>query len=65
MYDLKLKQMDVKTTFLHGKLEEEMQMKQPQKCIEQCMDDLLRTLNKCIQVQARIKTMVKQDSLSS
>ena len=33
-FDLKLEKMDVKTTFLHGELEEKIYMKQPESYIQ-------------------------------
>lgn len=47
-YDLELHQMDVKTIFLDGDLEEDIYMKQPPGFVEMGKDDMICKLNKSI-----------------
>ena len=47
-FDLHLKQLYVKTTFLHGKLEEEIYMLQPEGFAEKGNDNLVCMLNKSL-----------------
>jgi len=47
-FDLHLKQLDVKTTFLHGELEEEIYMLQPKGFKEQGKENLVCRLTKSL-----------------
>ena len=47
-FDLELHHMDMKTTFLNGKLEEEVYMKQPERFFSSAGDHLVCKLNKFI-----------------
>ena len=46
--DLEVKQMDVKTTFLHGDLEEEIYMQQPKGFVEEGKENLVCRLRKSL-----------------
>jgi len=45
---LECEQLDVKTAFLHGELEEEIYMEQPEGFIEKCKEGLVCRLNKSL-----------------
>ena len=47
-YDLQVEQLDVKTTFLHGELEEEIYMLQLEGFVETCKENLICRLNKSL-----------------
>ena len=47
-FDLHLEQLDVKTAFLHGELEEEIYMLQPEGFIETGKENLVCRLNKSL-----------------
>ncbi|KAK3011204.1 hypothetical protein RJ639_011566 [Escallonia herrerae] len=48
LYDLELEQLDVKTTFLHGELEEQIFMHQPEGFVIQDKEDLVCLLKKIL-----------------
>jgi len=48
LYDLELKQLDVKTTFLHGNLEEEIYIQQPEGFVVPGKEDHVCRLKKCL-----------------
>jgi hypothetical protein len=48
VHDLELEQLDIKTTFLHGDLEEELYMKQPKGFEEKGKEDLMCRLNQSL-----------------
>jgi ATP-binding cassette subfamily B (MDR/TAP) protein 1 len=48
MYDLELEQLDVKTTFLHRELEEEIYMDQPERFIVPGTEDLVCKLKRSL-----------------
>ena len=47
-FDLEIEKMDVKTTFLHGDLEEEIYMKKPEGFIIKGKEELVYKLKKCL-----------------
>ena len=47
-FDFEVEQMDVKTTFLHGDLEEEIYMKQPKGFMVKGKKELVCKLKKCL-----------------
>ena len=47
-YDLEIEQLDVKTAFLHGDLEEDIFMEQPEGFINEGEEHLVCKLNKCL-----------------
>ncbi len=46
--DMEIEQMDVKTAFLHGRLEEEIYMEQPEGFAQTGRKDLVCRLHKCL-----------------
>ena len=48
MHDLELEQLDVKTTFSHGELEEEIYMDQPEGFIVPCKQDYVCKLKRSL-----------------
>jgi hypothetical protein len=48
MHDLKLEQLDVKTAFLHGELEEEIYMYQPEGFVVPGKEDLVCKLKRSL-----------------
>ena len=63
-YDFEVEQMDVKTTFLHGDLKEEIYMSQPEHFIEKGKENLVCKLKKCLHrlTQSNIMLYQKFDS---
>jgi len=47
-FDLELEQMDIKTVFLHGELEEKIYMKQPERYIQEGKENKACLLNKSL-----------------
>ena len=47
-FDLELEQMDIKTTFLHDELEENIYMKQPESYIQEVIENKVRLLKKSL-----------------
>ena len=48
LFDLEIKQLDVKTAFLHGELEEQIYMKQPEGFLVQGKEDHICPLKKSL-----------------
>ena len=58
--NLRLEHLDVKTTFLHGDLEEDIYMSQPEEFIVQGQESLVCKLRKSLYGLKQVKTVVQE-----